>query len=85
MTVFNQHVGFDGWNATKCSDEISWNVALVTWGVVRRNDHVDTVEDDDGLDGIGDMDYISVKGALQPWILLEYSSQCIQQLFYNHG
>ncbi|CDH56457.1 predicted protein [Lichtheimia corymbifera JMRC:FSU:9682] len=39
-------------DAIKCSDEISWNVALVTWRVFRRNHHVDTVEDDDGLDGL---------------------------------
>ncbi|CDH49827.1 predicted protein [Lichtheimia corymbifera JMRC:FSU:9682] len=33
------------------------------------NDHVDTAEDDDGLDEIDEVDYILAKGALQPWIL----------------
>ncbi|CDH51927.1 predicted protein [Lichtheimia corymbifera JMRC:FSU:9682] len=69
----------------KSSDEESWNVALVTWRVVGRNDHVDTAEDDDGVDGIDEMNHILAKGALQSWMLLEYSSQYMQQLFYNHG
>ncbi|CDH53823.1 predicted protein [Lichtheimia corymbifera JMRC:FSU:9682] len=37
------------------------------------------------IDGIAGMDYILAKGALQPRMLLEYSSQCMQQLFYYHG
>ncbi|CDH55291.1 predicted protein [Lichtheimia corymbifera JMRC:FSU:9682] len=69
----------------KCSDGISWNVALVTWRIMRSNDHVDTAEDDDGLDEIDEVDYILTKGALQSWTLLEYSSQYMQHLLYNHG
>ncbi|KAJ8657176.1 hypothetical protein O0I10_006991 [Lichtheimia ornata] len=47
----------------KCSDEESWNVALVTCRVVvSRNDgscHVDTAEDgDDGLDDIEELAHI---------------------------
>lgn len=76
--------GYDtGMDAIKCR---FWNDALPTCRVVSRNYHVDTADDDDdGLDGIVDMDYILAKGALQPWMLLEYSSQCMQQLFSYHG
>ncbi|CDH57444.1 predicted protein [Lichtheimia corymbifera JMRC:FSU:9682] len=67
-------------DAIKSSNEISWNVALVTWRVIRKNDHVNTAEDDDdGLDGIDEMNYILEKGALQPWMLSGYSSQIMQQ------
>ncbi|CDH48631.1 predicted protein [Lichtheimia corymbifera JMRC:FSU:9682] len=64
-------------DAIKSSDEISWNVALVTWRVIRMNDHMNTAEDDD--DGLDGMDYILAKGALQPWMLSGYSSQIMQQ------
>ncbi|CDH55621.1 predicted protein [Lichtheimia corymbifera JMRC:FSU:9682] len=41
----------DEWmDAIKCSNVESWNVALATWLVVSSNEHVDTAEDDDGLD-----------------------------------
>ncbi|CDH52893.1 predicted protein [Lichtheimia corymbifera JMRC:FSU:9682] len=45
----------------KCGDEESWNVALVTWQVVSRNYgwyHVDTAEDNDGLDGVVEWAFI---------------------------
>ena len=48
-------------DAIKRSDEKSWNVALVTWRVISRIDgscHVNTAEDDDGLDGIEKRAYI---------------------------
>ncbi|CDH57129.1 predicted protein [Lichtheimia corymbifera JMRC:FSU:9682] len=46
----------EGMDAIKCSDEMSWNVALATWFVVSSNEHVDTVEDDDGLDELDSME-----------------------------
>ncbi|CDH52423.1 predicted protein [Lichtheimia corymbifera JMRC:FSU:9682] len=64
----NGYGWMDGWDPSAV-------VALVTWRVVNRNDHVDTAEDDDGL----------MKGVLQPWMILEHSVQCMQQLFCNHG
>ncbi|CDH54272.1 predicted protein [Lichtheimia corymbifera JMRC:FSU:9682] len=86
MAVFNQHGGFDGWMQ---SSTVMRSPGMLLWllgaSVVRRNDHVDTTKDDDGLDGIDQMDDILMKGALQSWTLLEYSGQCMQQLFYNHG
>ncbi|CDH57127.1 predicted protein [Lichtheimia corymbifera JMRC:FSU:9682] len=45
----------------KCSDEKSWNAALVIWRVVSRNNgrcRLDTTEDDDGSDGIDKSAYI---------------------------
>ncbi|CDH57955.1 predicted protein [Lichtheimia corymbifera JMRC:FSU:9682] len=78
----DQHIGFDGW---RCNQVQRRHIALVTWRVVRRNDHVNTAENDDGLDGTDEMDYVLAKGALQPWMVLEYSSQDMQQLFSNHG
>ncbi|CDH55958.1 predicted protein [Lichtheimia corymbifera JMRC:FSU:9682] len=48
-------------DAIKCSDEESWNVALVTWRIVRRNNgsyHVDTAGDNDGLDGVVEWAFI---------------------------
>ncbi|CDH51774.1 predicted protein [Lichtheimia corymbifera JMRC:FSU:9682] len=72
-------------DAIKSSGEISWNVALVTWRVIRKNDHVNTAEDDDGLDGIDEMTYILAKGALQPWMLSEYSSQINPIMNTYHG
>ncbi|CDH59880.1 predicted protein [Lichtheimia corymbifera JMRC:FSU:9682] len=55
-TVMDEWMG-----AIKCSNVESWNVALVTWSVVSRNDdlyHVDTAEDDHGLDGMDKMSFI---------------------------
>ncbi|CDH54674.1 predicted protein [Lichtheimia corymbifera JMRC:FSU:9682] len=34
----------------------SWNVALATWLVFSSNEHVDTAEDDDGLDELDGME-----------------------------
>ncbi|CDH58480.1 predicted protein [Lichtheimia corymbifera JMRC:FSU:9682] len=49
----------DEWmNEIKCSNVESWNVALATWLVVSSNEHVDTAEDDDGLDGVEMRAYI---------------------------
>ncbi|CDH51867.1 predicted protein [Lichtheimia corymbifera JMRC:FSU:9682] len=72
-------------DAIKSRDGISWNVALATWRVIRKNDHVYTAEDDDGLDGIDELNYILAKGALQPWMLSEYSSQIMQQSWMKDG
>ncbi|CDH60289.1 predicted protein [Lichtheimia corymbifera JMRC:FSU:9682] len=77
---FTQEAGVD---AIKYSDERSWNVALVTWLVVGRNDHVDTAEDDDGLagidegcsttmDDIGVLDTMQAAAILQSWIKDDY-------------
>ncbi|CDH53839.1 predicted protein [Lichtheimia corymbifera JMRC:FSU:9682] len=47
----------DEWmDAIKCSDVESWNVALAIWLVVSSNEHVDTAEDDDGLDELDGME-----------------------------
>ncbi|CDH53842.1 predicted protein [Lichtheimia corymbifera JMRC:FSU:9682] len=47
----------DEWvDAIKCSNVESWNVALATWLVVSSNEHVDTAEDDDGLDELDGME-----------------------------
>ncbi|CDH60014.1 predicted protein [Lichtheimia corymbifera JMRC:FSU:9682] len=47
----------DEWmDAIKCSNVESWNVALATWHVVSSNEHVDTAEDDDGLDELDELD-----------------------------
>ncbi|CDH51708.1 predicted protein [Lichtheimia corymbifera JMRC:FSU:9682] len=47
----------DEWmDAIKCTNMESWNVALATWLVVSSNEHVDTAEDDDGLDGLDGME-----------------------------
>ncbi|CDH48544.1 predicted protein [Lichtheimia corymbifera JMRC:FSU:9682] len=47
----------DEWmDAIKCSNVESWNVALATWLVVSSNKHVDTAEDDDGLDELDGME-----------------------------
>ncbi|CDH56026.1 predicted protein [Lichtheimia corymbifera JMRC:FSU:9682] len=43
-------------DAIKCSNVESWNVALTTWLVVSSNEHVDTAEDDDGLDELDGME-----------------------------
>ncbi|CDH54781.1 predicted protein [Lichtheimia corymbifera JMRC:FSU:9682] len=69
--IFNQHIGSDGW---MYSSAVMRHPGMLLWllgaSVVRRNDHVDKAEDDDGLDGIDEMDDILAKGALQPWMLL---------------
>ncbi|CDH49312.1 predicted protein [Lichtheimia corymbifera JMRC:FSU:9682] len=42
-----------GWmGGIKCNGGQSWNVALVTWRVVNRKDHVDTAKDDDEFNGV---------------------------------
>ncbi|CDH53083.1 predicted protein [Lichtheimia corymbifera JMRC:FSU:9682] len=47
----------DEWmDAIKCSNVESWYIALATWLVVSSNEHVDTAEDDDGLDELDGMD-----------------------------
>ncbi|CDH54231.1 predicted protein [Lichtheimia corymbifera JMRC:FSU:9682] len=47
----------DEWmDAIKCTNVESWNVALATWLVVSSNKHVDTAEDDDGLDELHGME-----------------------------
>ncbi|CDH48424.1 predicted protein [Lichtheimia corymbifera JMRC:FSU:9682] len=47
----------DEWmDAIKCSNVESWNVALATWLVVSSNEHVDTAEDDDGLNELDGME-----------------------------
>ncbi|CDH52050.1 predicted protein [Lichtheimia corymbifera JMRC:FSU:9682] len=47
----------DEWmDAIKCSNVESWNVPLATWLVVSSNEHVDTAEDDDGLDELDGME-----------------------------
>ncbi|CDH56174.1 predicted protein [Lichtheimia corymbifera JMRC:FSU:9682] len=47
----------DEWmDAIKCSNVESWNVALATWLLVSSNEHVDTAEDDDGLDEFDGME-----------------------------
>ncbi|CDH53806.1 predicted protein [Lichtheimia corymbifera JMRC:FSU:9682] len=47
----------DEWmDAIKCSNVESWNVALATWLVVSSNEHVDTAEDDEGLDELDGME-----------------------------
>ncbi|CDH48235.1 predicted protein [Lichtheimia corymbifera JMRC:FSU:9682] len=72
----------DGWmQPSAVTRKGSCNIALVTCRMVSMNDgssRVGTAEDDDGWDGI-------VKGAVQPWVILEDSSQGTQQLFSNHG
>ncbi|CDH60151.1 predicted protein [Lichtheimia corymbifera JMRC:FSU:9682] len=74
----------DEWmDAIKCSNVESWNVALATWLVVSSNEHMDTVEDDDGLDKLDGMQtrLISLtREDLPPWMILQHSSQCMQQL-----
>ncbi|CDH50003.1 predicted protein [Lichtheimia corymbifera JMRC:FSU:9682] len=54
--IFNQHIGFGWMDAIKCSNVESRNVALATWLVVSSNEHVDTAEDDDGLDELDGME-----------------------------
>ncbi|CDH50167.1 predicted protein [Lichtheimia corymbifera JMRC:FSU:9682] len=47
----------DEWmEAIKCINVESWNVALTTWLVFSSNEHVDTAEDDDGLDELDGME-----------------------------
>ncbi|CDH52044.1 predicted protein [Lichtheimia corymbifera JMRC:FSU:9682] len=47
----------DEWmDAIKCSNVESWNVALATWLVVSSKEHVDTAEDDDGLDELDELE-----------------------------
>ncbi|CDH51107.1 predicted protein [Lichtheimia corymbifera JMRC:FSU:9682] len=62
----NQHGGFDGWMQ---SSAVMRSPGMLLWllgaSVVRRNDHVDTTKDDDGLDGIDQIADILVEGALQ--------------------
>ncbi|CDH49725.1 predicted protein [Lichtheimia corymbifera JMRC:FSU:9682] len=72
MARFNQRIGFDGWmQSSAVMRNIPWNVALVTWRVVGMNNHVDTAEDDAGLDDIWQKALYSHRC---------YSSQCMQQL-----
>ncbi|CDH59160.1 predicted protein [Lichtheimia corymbifera JMRC:FSU:9682] len=51
-TTTSQHIGFDGWMQ---SSAVKGNPGMLLWllgaSVVRRNDHVDTTQDDDGLEG----------------------------------
>lgn len=43
-------------------------------------------EDDDGLNGIHKRAYVfDQEGVSQLWVILEYSIQCVQQLFCDHG
>ncbi|CDH55484.1 predicted protein [Lichtheimia corymbifera JMRC:FSU:9682] len=64
----------DGWTE---SSSMMGNPGMLLGYLARvnRNNHVDTAEDDDGL----------MKGVLHPWMILEHSIQCMQQLFCNHG
>ncbi|CDH48788.1 predicted protein [Lichtheimia corymbifera JMRC:FSU:9682] len=81
MAVFNQHGGFDGWMQSSAVMRYCFDY------LARRHQERSRGygEDADGLDVIDEMDYTLTKGALQPWVLLEYSSQCMQQLFRNRG
>ncbi|CDH51216.1 predicted protein [Lichtheimia corymbifera JMRC:FSU:9682] len=54
--IFNQYIGFGWMDAIKCSNVESWNVALASWLVVSSNEHLDTAEDDDGLDELEGME-----------------------------
>ncbi|CDH50057.1 predicted protein [Lichtheimia corymbifera JMRC:FSU:9682] len=89
MTLFNQHVGFDGWmQSSAVMKKKSWNVALVTWRVVSRKDesyYADSAEDDDGLDGWAkELISLAKEGVLQRWTTLGYSSQITQQRFSSN-
>ncbi|CDH48479.1 predicted protein [Lichtheimia corymbifera JMRC:FSU:9682] len=72
----------------KCSEE---NPGMLLWllgAFVCSKDgsyHVDTAEDDGGLDGIEQRACIFDKRCRTAMDNLEYSIQCMQQQFYNHG
>ncbi|CDH60243.1 predicted protein [Lichtheimia corymbifera JMRC:FSU:9682] len=72
--------------AIKCSNVESWNVALATWLVVSSNEHVDTAEDDDGLDELDGMEtraYIFDKRGFTTMDDITTFSQCMQQLLFT--
>ncbi|CDH48888.1 predicted protein [Lichtheimia corymbifera JMRC:FSU:9682] len=70
------HIGSDGCSSDvfRCNDEISWNVPLITWSVVCKNDHVDTAEDDHILDGmLTAMDDPGILKTMQSWMKEDYN------------